>query len=128
VRLGVRGRSTIVEALKSCSHNGFPVYDHDEKMTTLQGQRVVTHRGALLGLMLRSQLLVLLKHREFVFQGDHADDEPPARCAGTVARGRQSPGFRRHSIHKAPSIPKPRTNVISPAPPTCTAVMEGNIG
>lgn len=59
-------RRTIVEALRSCSHNGFPVYDHDEKMTTLQGQQVVTHRGALVGLMLRSQLLVLLKHREFV--------------------------------------------------------------
>jgi hypothetical protein len=59
-------RRTIVEALKSCSHNGFPVYDYDERMTTLQGQQVVTHRGALLGLMLRSQLLVLLKHREFV--------------------------------------------------------------
>lgn len=38
----VEKASTILHMLRTCQHNGFPVYDHDEKMTTLQGQEVRT--------------------------------------------------------------------------------------
>lgn len=55
--------SRILEVLRSSSHNGFPVF---ECVKSLDGDEPVVRRGALQGLILRSQLLVLLKHKQFV--------------------------------------------------------------
>lgn len=46
--------------------------------------QVVTHRGALLGLVLRSQLLVMLKHREFVFNIPDDREDATATANGDL--------------------------------------------
>lgn len=49
--------SVIVEILKNCSHNGFPIVDQIDNYTNAPGH--------LYGLILRSQLIVILKHRYY---------------------------------------------------------------
>lgn len=52
--------SRIVEILKSCTYNGFPVVD---SIPTEEEARSFKSYGTLRGLILRSQLTVLLKHK-----------------------------------------------------------------
>ncbi|XP_063859826.1 H(+)/Cl(-) exchange transporter 7-like isoform X3 [Scylla paramamosain] len=54
--------SRIVEILKSCTYNGFPVVD---SIPTEEEARNFKSYGTLRGLILRSQLTVLLKHKVF---------------------------------------------------------------
>lgn len=49
--------SVIVEILKNCSHNGFPIVDQIDGHSNSPGH--------LYGLILRSQLIVILKHRYY---------------------------------------------------------------
>lgn len=49
--------SRIIEILKKYPHNGFPVVDHIDKDGT---------PGHLYGLILRSQLVVIIRHQYFV--------------------------------------------------------------
>lgn len=49
--------NVIVDILRNCSHNGFPIVDGIDPRTNTPGH--------LHGLILRSQLIVILKHRYF---------------------------------------------------------------
>lgn len=52
--------SRIVSVLKSCTYNGFPVVD---SIPTQEETKSFKSYGTLRGLILRSQLTVLLKHK-----------------------------------------------------------------
>lgn len=56
IRLQERA-SVIIDILKNCTHNGFPVVDKIDEHTNTPGH--------LHGLILRSQLVVILKHRYY---------------------------------------------------------------
>lgn len=53
----------VVDTLKSCTHNGFPVVISSEEGDQAQG-------NTLLGIILRNQMVTLLEHRCFVPVGD----------------------------------------------------------
>ncbi|BET01426.1 Chloride channel [Nesidiocoris tenuis] len=70
---------TIVEALTSQTYNGFPIVERVQP--TKSGNGDIAAIGKLRGLILQSQLIVILQRRTYVYLETKPDNEPPIPLA-----------------------------------------------
>ena len=64
----IESLATVLRTLHTTTHNGFPIWAHEADMESAYGEAVAGEDGSkrLEGIILRSQLLVLLQRRHFV--------------------------------------------------------------
>lgn len=64
----IESLATVLRTLHNTTHNGFPIWAHEADVESAYGEAVAGEDGSkrLEGIILRSQLLVLLQRRHFV--------------------------------------------------------------